>query len=230
MRNWLLTLVLLTACSNRGLDPAGDGGVGKDSGLNNDGSVAADLKGVTCGDISAAVDGWLKSHLACTQDRDCDVISTACGLSGSCGTFANQGAKGPYLQSLLEGWSKSCAPSEPCACPADLGLAGCNQGVCGPKMFGPGAVGDKCSSGGDCQLGDCLLPTEIPGFTDGYCTFRDCDLVNTIVCPADSACVKRDNGHAYCLKRCNPCSQMVQCRSGYACVRSRTPAPTPWRS
>lgn len=207
-----LAFATLSACTSGALPPgpSDDGG----SPPGHDGSPPASDAGLSCANISLSVMNWVEGHKACKVDDDCVDLPTACGLDGACLDLVNRDAKSAYLDGLISQWNSMCHPA-PCACPANDPQIGCNAGICGPKMFGMGTVGDSCRYGSDCATGECA-PSNPDGFPGGYCTIVDCDLKNQR-CPIGSAC-KAVGQRSYCLADCggfvpNP----KECRSGYGC-------------
>jgi hypothetical protein len=103
MAKGALIVVLLTcACSSR---PSTDLGL-EDlrSYFNNDGSVPADLAGTSCAGLYNAVNQWISTHKRCTTAADCTVVQTWGCLPASCGDYVNNGAAGPYLDSLISAY------------------------------------------------------------------------------------------------------------------------------
>lgn len=220
MRAFGMACFLVAGCSTTGLPGAGDGGP------DNDGSVAADLRGASCGDVSLAVSQWLDAHRTCQVDADCTSLSTACGLDGSCGIYVNTGAPGPYFSSLLDAWQAGTCGAGKCT-PCALwpnGMPGCVMGVCAAKAVGPGAVGDACVSGAQCATGECYSFAQSKMFTGGYCTVIDCG--PNAPCPTGSTCRVVDTGTSICLQDCDPSLNVQQCRTGemYACCSGPGPA------
>lgn len=212
----LFLFLFAAACGDRALPPGGS-----DGGDGNDGSVAADLAGLSCGEIAQAVTAWLDGHTQCTADADCTIVATGCGLPEPCGAPVDQSAVGPYLSSLLDGWrAEKC--EQPCGlfCPF-IGRAVCVDGTCragGPVT--PKPVGDPCTSDGECATGQCVTEAASGGFfPGGICTIRNCDSKLITACPAGSSCqvAGAPDGASYCLKDCCARCNTVQCRDGYAC-------------
>jgi hypothetical protein len=223
MRSLSLFAILVAGCTSQPL-AGGDGGLPND----NDGAVAADLAGASCGMLSVSITAWLNSHQGCTTDIDCTYLgATGCGLPDQCGGYINTSGPGAYFQSLLSAWqSNSCGVGECAPCPNNQpGPPGCNMGVCGPRAPGTGGVGDACNSGNQCATGMCLNDIQSKLFFGGYCTIFDCN-ANGAVCPDGSACKDGGDGHQYCLKNCNPQLDIMQCRQGYSCCSGPGPSGT----
>ena len=70
---------------------------------DNDGSVAADLRGESCGDVASSVQQWIDGHRGCVIDADCTIVKTACGLRCS--------ERGLLVRGRLHGSSKMVAAS-----------------------------------------------------------------------------------------------------------------------
>jgi hypothetical protein len=227
MRSFALSLALLAGCGSGALPGGGDGGSGGDGALDNDGSAVADLAGSSCGQIASSVASWLASHQSCQVDSDCTSVSTACGLSGDCGSIVNTGAPGPYLMSLVDGWNQAqCGTGRCTPCPlSPQCLEGCNAGVCGCKQFGAGQVGDACTSGAQCATGECVTIGTSKLWNGGYCTIIDCNFNTMTACPAGSTCEPGGDGHFYCMRNCDPFQNAGPCRfnEGYACCSGPGP-------
>jgi hypothetical protein len=203
-----IAIALLSGCGASGLSSS-DGGA--------PGGGASDLAMDTCAQIPSTVQKWLDAHVACVADSDCVVVSTACGLPGMCGWFANTSALDPYIQKLVAYWANVCsAGAGECLCPASLPAYGCNAGVCGVKRFvvPPGPVGAPCTGNADCATDYCLTARIAPAFVGGYCTVAACD-TRDIACPAGSTCEPGGDGRGYCLAQCD--TRASRCRSGYDC-------------
>jgi hypothetical protein len=206
---------LLLACANNAL-PGGNADMVAPSDLTGT-FPQPDLRGATCADIAQSVHAYLSAptNLACKVDGDCASLTTACGLEGQCGFIANLKAPSSYLQMLVDDFTKQGC-SIPCACPLFEPQPGCNNGVCGAKMFG--SVGAACTSGPECLTRECASVGD--GFPGGYCTITDCDLKDTM-CPSDSECRNTDGMRSFCLKKCLGDDS---CRPGYRCCSG--PGPT----
>jgi hypothetical protein len=165
------------------------------------------------------VKAWIAAHGSCRTDADCQTIVTDCGLDGMCGVVTNSGVD-PALAALIAEW-KPCRPME-CLCPL-LPVPACNNGLCGPRETGTGAVGDTCRFATDCTTGDCATALDDPGFVNGYCTLKNCDRIQR-ACPTGSTC-KPVGGASFCLKDCDVMSNAGQCRNpDYHCCSG--PGPT----
>lgn len=196
---------------------------GSDGGPDNDGSVAADLGSLSCGDIASSVAEWLAAHTSCTVDDDCVIVTTGCGLPRPCGDYVNRGAPGAYLSSLLAAWQHQCDPGD-CACPASWPAAGCNEGTCGVRMPHVGPLGAPCTSDVQCAPG--LLCAGGPAFPGGYCTQEHCDSAFA-PCPTGYDC-KPVGDAFYCLKDC-AAADPGACRDGYRCCSGKPlGAPDGW--
>ena len=127
----LVTLVsLLPACdttglpSGSGLDAGGDaassdaasGDAASGDGASGDGA-SGDAPAGSCADLAASVKSWIDSHQKCAVDSDCTVVTTACGLTGTCGAFINLAGDSPALRDLVKRWDGGRCGGAGCVCP-----------------------------------------------------------------------------------------------------------------
>ncbi|HEY7957850.1 MAG TPA: hypothetical protein VII38_21255, partial [Polyangia bacterium] len=85
---WLVFAAVLMGCNQPSLPVPTDSG----SLPNNDGSVPADLAGMSCSDISAAATEWLGEHTTCAVGDQCMWFPNDCGLAGGCAAYYNASA------------------------------------------------------------------------------------------------------------------------------------------
>jgi hypothetical protein len=92
-----------------------------------------------------------------------------------------------------------------------LALAAALLNACGAT------VGDACTTAADCASQLCINKDWTPG---GYCS-KSCTVGDDGTCPNGSTCVSNGNGASSpaCFRVCTTTND---CRSGYACLQSRT--------
>jgi hypothetical protein len=180
-RQWRLQFSLTLLCGLAGCpsNPPGPGNgspdgaaAAGDGALPADAAEVPDLTPVNCAALATQVQASITAHAGCTQNTDCMVDVTACGLAGACGAFINR-AGYDELTALVKTWqSGGCGVGAPCpSCPVVLD-ANCIAGQCGPAP--PPNVGVPCTKDADCSsvgqyIGFCLDAPANPSFQSGYC-------------------------------------------------------------
>lgn len=182
-----------------------------------DGADADGGASLSCTEISQRVQQIIAEHVSCADDKECTIVTTACGLPGDCdtdGIYANLQWRTAEMDQLLSEWQRLPCGPKACICPrGPVRVPACNRGVCGPKITGTQALGAACTADADCLTGQCLTEAEDKRFTGGYCTLKGCDRLGT-PCPTGSACQPIGPNSRICLQECDA---MRTCRAGYGC-------------
>jgi hypothetical protein len=103
-----------------------------DTVVENDGSIAPDLTGVSCFSLAEAIQKWLGEHQGCSSDGDCAAVDVPGAFSKTCPKVYNASANGPYLDALVSAWfTARCDPNEG-SCVVWTKPVHCTGNVCGP--------------------------------------------------------------------------------------------------
>ena len=102
----------------------------------------------------------------------------------------------------------------------------CHENFCQTRPPLNSQIGEPCLEDVDCvDNGKCLLEVfnnEESGFIGGYCTKYGCNADNNTGCPSGSDCylLGQNNDNQPVTACLDECSNLSDCRSGYACVPS----------